>query len=135
MRLANKVALVTGSTSGIGRATAVLFAREGARVVLTGRDESRGRLVEDEITAADGTALFVRADVRFALDCQRAVKNALEAFGRLDILVNNAGAFFPNTVVDCTEDEWDETVDSSLKGTFLMSKYALPAMIAQGSGS
>lgn len=135
MRFKDKVALVTGGTSGIGRATAVLFAREGARVVVVGRNEARGQQVVEEIEGAGGTARFIRCDVRFVGDCRRAVEETLDAFGRLDILFNNAGVYYPNTILDCTEEEWDLTVDIGLKGTFLMSKYALPAMIAQGGGS
>ena len=135
MRLENKVAIVTGGTSGIGRATAVLFAEEGAKVVVVGRDEGRGQEVVAEIAAAGGTAIFCRCDVRFAEECQRAVEETVQAFGQADILFNNAGVFYANTVVDCTEEEWDLTVDISLKGTYLMSKYALPHMIAQGGGA
>ncbi|MBI3361035.1 MAG: SDR family oxidoreductase [Chloroflexi bacterium] len=135
MRLANKVALITGGTSGIGRATAALFAREGAKVALTGRDEVRGREVANEIDRAGGEAFFTRSDVRFADECRRAVEETVRAYGRLDILFNNAGVFYPHTVLDCSEDEWDASIDIMLKGTFLMSKFALPAMIAQGSGA
>jgi NAD(P)-dependent dehydrogenase (short-subunit alcohol dehydrogenase family) len=135
MRLKNKVAIVTGGTSGIGRATALLFAREGARVLLTGRNKERGAAVQKEIEQNSGHAIFQQADVRFPEACRSTVNHTLERFGGLDILVNNAGVFFPNTVLDCSEEEWDLTVDISLKGTFLMSKYALPGLIAQGSGS
>lgn len=135
MRLAHKVALITGGTSGIGRATALLFAREGASVAITGRNEERGREVIEEIRRGGGVALFIPCDVRSADDCRRAVEETLRTFGRLDILFNNAGVFYPNTTVDCTEEEWDLTIDVCLKGTFLMCKYALPSMIAQGSGA
>lgn len=135
MRLADKAALITGGTSGIGKATAVLFAREGAGVAITGRDGGRGREVVSEIESDGGRAIFVSADVRVAEDCRRAVGDTIEAFGRLDTLFNNAGVYVPNDAVDCSEDEWDAQVDTSLKGTFLMSKYALPIMIAQGGGS
>lgn len=134
-RLDGKVALITGGTSGIGRATAVLFAREGADVAITGRDGSRGVAVVDEIVAAGGEGIFVAADVRSGTDCERSVARTLEAFGRLDILFNNAGVYIANDVVGCDEDEWDLQVDTSLKGAFLMSRAALPTMIAQGSGS
>lgn len=134
MRLAERVALITGGTSGIGRATAVLFAREGARVVITGRDEARGRAVVGEIEKGGGEALFVSSDVRRAADCRAAVERTLAAFKGLDVLFNNAGVFFAHTVLDCTEEEWDETIDVSLKGAFLMSKLALPTMIARGRG-
>jgi NAD(P)-dependent dehydrogenase (short-subunit alcohol dehydrogenase family) len=134
MRLADKVALITGGTSGMGRATAVLFAQEGAKVAITGRNETRGREVVEEIEQASGTAIFIRSDVRFAEECRRAVEETLRAFGRLDILFNNAGVLYANTVPDCTAEEWDLTLDTNLKGTYLMSKFALPTMIAQGSG-
>jgi NAD(P)-dependent dehydrogenase (short-subunit alcohol dehydrogenase family) len=135
MRLTNKVALITGGNSGIGRATALLFAQEGAQVAVVGRDEARGRQVVAEIEGAGGAAMFARCDVRFAEECRATVEAVLARFGRLDILFNNAGLFYPRTVIDCTEEEWDLTIDVSLKGTFLMSKYALPGMIAQGSGA
>jgi NAD(P)-dependent dehydrogenase (short-subunit alcohol dehydrogenase family) len=134
MRLINKIALITGGTSGIGRATALLFAQEGAKVALTGRDEERGKRVAEEIERASGTAIFIRSDVRIAEDCRRAVDQTLRQLGRLDILFNNAGVFYPHSVVDCPEEEWDMTIDINLKGTYLMSKFVLPAMIAQGSG-
>jgi len=134
MRLLNKVALITGGNSGIGRATALLFAREGAKVAITGRDEMRGKLVVEEIRKASGTAIFIRSDVRIAKECRRAVDETLRQFGRLDILFNNAGVFYPRNVVDCPEEEWDLTIDINLKGTYLMSKFALPVMIAQGGG-
>jgi NAD(P)-dependent dehydrogenase (short-subunit alcohol dehydrogenase family) len=134
MRLANKIALITGGTSGIGRTTAVLFAKEGARVAITGRNEMRGLAVVEEIEAASGTAIFIRSDVRSAAECRQAVEQTLQTFGRLDILFNNAGVFYPNTVPDSTEEEWDLTLDICLKGTYLMSKFALQAMLAQKSG-
>lgn len=135
MRLEGKVALITGGTSGIGQATAELFAEEGAAVAFTGRNEERGREVAAAIEASGGRALFIRADVRSQEDCLRSVSETVAAFGRLDILFNNAGTFVPNDALGCSEEEWDSQVDTSLKGTFLMSKFALPAMIKQGGGS
>jgi NAD(P)-dependent dehydrogenase (short-subunit alcohol dehydrogenase family) len=134
-RLDGMVALITGGTSGIGRATAVLFAAEGANVVITGRDEPRGAEVVAEIEAAGGEGVFVRADVRSAGDCERSVVRTLDAFGRLDVLFNNAGVYVANDVLGCDEDEWDLQVDTSLKGAYLMSRAALPHMIERGSGS
>jgi NAD(P)-dependent dehydrogenase (short-subunit alcohol dehydrogenase family) len=134
MRLIDKVALITGGNSGIGRATALLFAQEGARVALTGRNEERGNNVVEEIRRTSGRAFFIRSDVRIAKDCERAVNETLRQFGRLDILFNNAGVFYPHTIVDCPEEEWDMTIDVNLKGTYLMSRSVLPAMIAQRSG-
>ncbi len=134
MRLINKVALITGGNSGIGRATALLFSQEGAKVALTGRDEERGKQVVEEIRKASGTAIFIRSDVQLARECKQAVDTTIRHFARLDILFNNAGVFYPHTVVDCPEEEWDLTIAINLKGTYLMSKLVLPAMIAQGSG-
>jgi len=146
MRLKDKVALISGGTSGIGEATAVLFASEGAKLSITGRNAERGRRVLTRIQELGrdshfsqnrrevGHPLFVRADVSVASDCQRAVDETLRAFGKLDILFNNAGVFYPQTAIECSEREWDEQIDVNLKGTFLMSKFALPTMIAQGRG-
>jgi len=135
MRLEGKVALITGGTSGIGSATAIRFAGEGAAVVITGRNPERGEQVVQDIVANGGEALFIRSDVRSSEDCRHAVDLTLERFGKIDVLFNNAGVFHPKSVPDCTEEEWDETIDSSLKGAFLMSKYVLPSMIERGSGS
>jgi NAD(P)-dependent dehydrogenase (short-subunit alcohol dehydrogenase family) len=134
MRLENKVALITGGTSGIGEATAALFAEQGAKVVIMGRDEKRGHLVVEKITRNGHEAMFVRSDVRRTDECRRSAEQSIDRFGRLDILFNNAGVFYSHTVVACTEEEWDLQLDINLKGTFLMSKAVLPSMIAQGSG-
>ncbi len=135
MRFKDKVALITGGTSGIGAGTAIRFAGEGAAVTITGRNTERREQVVKEITDKGGKALFVRADVRKSDDCRNAVDQTLASFGRIDVLFNNAGVFYPKSVPDCTEEEWDETIESSLKGAFLMSKFALPSMIERGSGS
>jgi NAD(P)-dependent dehydrogenase (short-subunit alcohol dehydrogenase family) len=113
----------------------LLFAQEGAKVAIAGRDEERGRDVVAEIEEAGGTALFLRCDVRLADDCRRAVDETVHAFGRLDVLFNNAGVFLANTVVACTEEEWDLTLDTGLKGVYLMSRFAIPVMVAQGGGA
>ncbi|HYM75466.1 MAG TPA: glucose 1-dehydrogenase [Candidatus Dormibacteraeota bacterium] len=134
MKLNDKVALITGGTSGIGEATAVLFAKEGAVVAITGRNGERGKSVVKHIKEVGDDGIFVRADVSVAGDCRRAVEETMKAFGRLDILFNNAGVFYPQTAMECTEKEWDEQIDVNLKGTFLMSKFALPVMIAQKCG-
>jgi NAD(P)-dependent dehydrogenase (short-subunit alcohol dehydrogenase family) len=134
MRLKDRVALITGGTSGIGEATALLFSKEGAGVAITGRHHERGAAVVQQIKEQGGDARFIHADVSLAADCHRAVDETISAFGRLDILFNNAGVFYPQTALECSEQEWDEQIDVNLKGTFLMSKFALPSMIAQGQG-
>jgi NAD(P)-dependent dehydrogenase (short-subunit alcohol dehydrogenase family) len=134
MRLSSQSALITGATSGIGEATALLFAREGARVAVTGRNEKRGHAVTEAILNNGGHAIFLRTDVCKAAECERAVHETVKAFGRLDVLFNNAGIFYPHDTIECSEQEWDEQIDINLKGTFLMSKAALPGMIAQGRG-
>src|SRR5580700_5890324 len=134
MRLNDRVALITGGTSGIGEATALLFAKEGAEVTITGRNRERGAAVVQRIKDIGPEAVFVHADVSEAGDCRRAVEETMEAFGRLDILFNNAGVFYPHTTLECSEKEWDEQIDTNLKGTFLMSKFVLPVMIAQRRG-
>jgi|SRR5215469_1481789 len=144
MRLKHKVALITGGTSGIGEATALLFAKEGAQVAITGRNAERGSGVAQRIESFRREShlrqngpehpLFLRADVSVASDCQRAVDETVRTFGRLDILFNNAGVFYPQTAIECSEKEWDEQIDVNLKGAFLMSKFALPILIAQKKG-
>ncbi len=134
MRLQDKVALITGGTSGIGEATATLFAKEGAKIAITGRNEKRGNAVTEQITRNGGHAVIITSDVRKSSDCQLAVDEILRAFGRIDILFNNAGVFYPHTTLDCSEEEWDEQIDINLKGTFLMSKAVLPHMVQRRSG-
>src|SRR6185369_16127094 len=134
MRLLNKVSLITGGTYGIGEATALLFAKEGAAVAITGRNEKRGHALTARILESGGKAIFIRTDVRRAAECESAVNETIKSFGRLDILFNNAGVFYAHDTLECSETEWDEQIDINLKGTFLMSKYALPGMIAQKNG-
>jgi len=135
MRLEGKVALVSGGNSGIGRATAILMAREGARVVVAARDEARGELVVQEIRAQGGQASFVRCDVREPADCEAAVAHSADTWGRLDVLFNNAGVIFPGrTVVQTTLEEWQETFDTNVTGVYLMSRFAIPLMAAHGGG-
>jgi NAD(P)-dependent dehydrogenase (short-subunit alcohol dehydrogenase family) len=134
MRLQDKVALITGGTSGIGEATAILFAKEGAKIAITGGNEKRGNAVTEQITKNGGHAVFIPNDVRKNNDCQLAVDEILRAFSHIDILFNNAGVFYPHTTLDCSEEEWDEQIDVNLKGTFLMSKAVLPHMIQRHRG-
>ena len=118
MRMDGNTIFITGGTSGIGEATAILFAKEAASIAITGRDEKRGDAVTEKILSSGGKAIFIRTDVRKAGECRRAVDETVGAFGQLDILFNNAGVFYPHTILDCTEEEWDLCIDSFLKGSF-----------------
>lgn len=131
MELSGKVALVTGGSSGIGRAIAKLFAREGAKVVIG--DIHPGNTVE-EISRDGGTSIFVKTDVRVTEEVRRLVEAAIREYGRLDIVCNDAGIELIKRLVDTTEDEWDRVFDTNLKGVFLVSKQALPHFIEQKSG-
>ena len=135
MRLEGKVALITGGYSGIGKATAYLFARQGASVVIAGRNEEKGSQLVADILASGGDACFVRCDVRLADDCQRTVETTVERYGRLDILVNNAGVVIPGRAEDLDEATWDLAMDTNAKGVFLMCRAAIPVMRRQGGGA
>jgi NAD(P)-dependent dehydrogenase (short-subunit alcohol dehydrogenase family) len=135
MRLTDKVAVVTGSTSGIGRACAELFAEEGARVVVNGFPPERGLQVVEAIRATGGTADYCRADVRQSDDLQRLIQFAVDTYGRLDILMNNAVCGRSAAVLEQEEGDWDEVFASSVRAAYLGSKYALPWMIRTGGGS
>ncbi|PKL09110.1 MAG: short-chain dehydrogenase, partial [Spirochaetae bacterium HGW-Spirochaetae-7] len=136
MKLSNKVAIVTGGSSGIGLATAMLFAAEGASVVVAARDEQRGRKALLAIEKDGGNALFFRCDVSRSNDCLGAVEAAVRAFGRLDILFNNAGVIHVGkSVVDTTEEEWADTMDVNVKGCYLMSRHSIPLIAASGGGA
>jgi len=138
MRLKDKVAIVTGATSGIGRAAAVLFAQEGAKVVSVGRREALGQEVVEGIKAAGGEAIFVKADVSKVDDIKSMVHRTVQTYGRIDILFNNAG-ILPDAakkgVTDLSEEVWDEVMDINVKGIYLTSKYAIPEMIKAGGGA
>ncbi|HTA58546.1 MAG TPA: SDR family NAD(P)-dependent oxidoreductase [Candidatus Baltobacteraceae bacterium] len=134
-RLAGKSALITGGGTGIGQAMALAFAREGAQVAVAGRRKNKLeetlRLIED----TGCSALALECDVTKAADTIRAVESAEDAFGKLNILVNNAGALSVSTVETIAEDDWDHVMATNIKGPFLMSRAALPAMRRAGGGS
>lgn len=133
--LSHKRALITGAASGIGRATALLFAREGAAVAIVDVNEPAGRAVVDEIAAAGGRAIWIRCDVTRAEDCRHAVEETVRLLGGLDILFNNAGIIRRATVVELDEADWDRVMAANVKSVFLMSRYAIPIMAAAGGGS
>ena len=135
MQLEGKVALITGGASGIGRATALLFAREGAAVAVADLDAGGAQVVAQEIVGQGGRAIAVQTDVSQANDCQRAVERTVEAFGGLDILFNNAGIIRRADVVETTEEEWERVMAVNVRSVFLMSKHAVPAMAARGGGA
>ena len=133
--LEGKVGLVTGGTSGIGRDTAVLFAKAGAKVVVAGRRDVEGNETVDLIRAAGGVGLFVKADVSMASEVESLVQRAVEQFGRLDVAFNNAGvegAFAP--IARQSEEDWDRTIAINLKGVWLCLKYEIRQLLKQGGG-
>jgi NAD(P)-dependent dehydrogenase (short-subunit alcohol dehydrogenase family) len=135
MRLADKVALVTGGASGMGRSEATILAREGARVVVGDVLEAEGRQVVAEIAQAGGQAQFVRLDVTSEAEWQAAIKTTVAAFGRLDILVNNAGVSGGIAPDPLDTAAWDTLMGINAKGVFLGMKHALPAMRQAGGGA
>ncbi len=135
MSLAGQVAIVTGSTSGLGRATAVRLAQEGARVVINSHEEAGGQTAVAAIQAQGGEALFVQADVSSRDDCQRLAAQAVAAFGGLSILVNNAGIERRGGVLTCTEQDWDDMLNVDLKGIYLVAQAVLPHMLQQNRGA
>jgi NAD(P)-dependent dehydrogenase (short-subunit alcohol dehydrogenase family) len=130
-----KRALITGGASGIGRATALLFAREGAAVCVADLGEAGGQAVVRAIREGGGRAIFVRCDVSRAADCRRAVQRTVDELGGLDILFNNAGIIRRATVVDTSEEDWDRVMAVNVKSIFLMSKVAIPIMASAGGGA
>ena len=135
MRLKDKVALVTGAASGIGRATAALFGQEGAQVVCADLDGEGAERVARQIADSGGEAASVQADVSVAADVERMVRETVERWGRLDVLVNNAGIYFILPLTQVPEEEWDRLIDINLKGVYLGCKYAIPQMVSQGKGA
>jgi NAD(P)-dependent dehydrogenase (short-subunit alcohol dehydrogenase family) len=133
-KLTGKVALITGATSGIGKATALLFAEEGASVVITGRRAELGRRLENEIREREARCVFVQADHSQAGDCTRVVERTLAEFGRLDILFNNAGIVTGGTAETTSEEVWNETFAINVTAVWRMSKLVIPIMKKQGKG-
>ncbi len=133
--LKNKVPLITGGASGIGRATALLFAREGAAVAITDVNEPAGHAVVEEITRTGGRAIFEPADVTRASDCKRVVERTLREFGAVHILLNNAGIIRRASVIELSEEDWDRVMAVNVKAIFLMCREVIPAMQNIGGGS
>lgn len=134
-KLSNKVALITGGASGIGRASALLFAREGAKVAIADLNADAAQAVVQEIVNTGGHAIFERADVSGAADCQRVVERVAREFGAIHILFNNAGIIRRASVVELSEEDWDRVMAVNVKSIFLMSKQVIPVMAKLGGGS
>lgn len=128
MRLKNKVAIITGGSSGIGKATALLFAKEGAKVVIAARDEKEGMKVVSEIKRARGEAIFIKTDVAIESDVKNLINQTIKKYKKLDILYNNAGVELQKTVTETSSEELDRVLDINLKGVFYGCKYAIPKM-------
>ncbi|MBD3880995.1 glucose 1-dehydrogenase [Phormidium tenue FACHB-886] len=137
MRLSEKVALITGAGSGIGRESALLFAKEGAQVVVCDLNEAGGQETVNQIRSAGGEAVFAQADVSSAADVKAMVEVAETTYGKLNVLFNNAGIFHAadGSVVETEEDVWDLTININLKGVYLGCKYGIPALLRAGGGS
>lgn len=134
MLLANKIALITGAGSGIGRATASLFAREGAKVVVVDINGEGGRATVEAIRAAGGESLFIQADVGKMDDVRAMIDGAYQHFGRLDIIHSNAAASIGGTAPEISESDWDWTIAVCLKATWMIAHCAIPRMVADGGG-
>ncbi len=136
MRFQGKVALITGGTSGIGRATARLFCKEGAKVVIVGRTEKTGQETVEMIKKEGGEVTYVKGDVSKASDMENMVKETVKKYGRIDILFADAGVHVAHRTLleDMSEEDWDQVLDINLKGMFLAAKYTIPVMKKQGGG-
>jgi NAD(P)-dependent dehydrogenase (short-subunit alcohol dehydrogenase family) len=134
MRFKGQVAVVTGGAAGIGQATVVAFAQEGAAVALVDRDEDRAEVVAGGIREGGGDVLVVPADIAHEVEVQRMVESVTRRWGRLDILVNNAGIYYQADVVDTPTEVWNNLLAVNLSGAFLCTKYAVPAMVQGGGG-
>jgi NAD(P)-dependent dehydrogenase (short-subunit alcohol dehydrogenase family) len=135
MQLTNKIAIITGGASGIGRATAMLFVREGAAVVIADVNKEAGQTVAKELERAGGRACFESADVTSASDCRRVVEQTLREFSKIDILFNNAGIIRRATILDLSEADWDRVMSVNVKSIFLLSREVIPHMQRAGGGS
>lgn len=134
-RLRGKVAVITGAATGIGKASAELFAQEGASLLLADLDESNGEQVAEAIRAAGGRATFVRTDVSSSEDVRELMDRAMRLAGTINVLFNNAAINFFGKVTDTPEDAWDRVMNVNVRSVFLGCKYAIPIMLANGGGS
>ncbi|MDP8217167.1 MAG: glucose 1-dehydrogenase [Candidatus Theseobacter exili] len=126
MKLKDRVAIVTGSSKGIGEGIARVFSMEGAKVVVVCRTEDTGKKMAEALGASEGRAIFLKTDVTSSESIRNMIDTTIETFGKLDILVNNAGYHLSKNVEETSEEEWEFIINTNLRGTFLCSKYALP---------
>lgn len=134
MKLKDKIAIITGGSLGLGKATAILFAKEGAKVVITGRTESTLKETVEEAKGQGVELDYIVSDVSKEEDCKEAVDYTINKYGKIDILFNNAGVLFSAVTHETEIDQWEKIFSINVKGTFMMSKFAIPHMLEQGSG-
>jgi NAD(P)-dependent dehydrogenase (short-subunit alcohol dehydrogenase family) len=134
MRFQGKVVLITGAGVGIGRAAAVRFGKEGAKVAINSLTPTNGQETLRLLQEARGQGIYIQGDVSITADARRIVAETVKAFGRIDILVNNAGIVLPGRVDNISEEDWDRTIAVNLKGVYLVSKYTIPEMRKIGGG-
>jgi meso-butanediol dehydrogenase/(S,S)-butanediol dehydrogenase/diacetyl reductase len=134
MKLEGRVAIITGGTDGIGKAIALTFAKEGAKIMMVARDETKGRTALDEVRQI-GEAAYFKANVSDSSQVRRMVEDTIQRYGRIDVLVNNAAICPPGDVVTTSEETWDQVIDVNLKGVFLCCKYVIPQMQKIGGGT
>ena len=134
MLLANKVAIVTGAASGIGRASAQLFAREGAAVIVSDHNAQEGNETTRRITSEGGDATFIKTDVGLMTDIEALVQESVSRYGRIDVVFSNACHYPMGAATELTESQWDRTIDVCLKATWMLAKHTLPLMVEQGNG-
>lgn len=135
MRLAKKIILITGSGSGIGRSTALLFAREGATVIVNDLDETKGKGTVEDIHAAGGAGHFIHADVTHPESVMQMVNQIIDKYGHIDVLFNNAGISGVGALHEVEPDAWDRVIQVNIRGVYLPSKYVLPHMMKRKSGN
>lgn len=134
-RLANKVTLITGGTRGIGQAMVELFVAQGAIVTFTGRDSARGIEVVERVSEAGGRADYVELDVRRLSELERVIADTAKRYGRLDVMINNAGSVLPRTILETTEEDFQELFDTNVRSVFFGTKWAAQVMSQQRRGS